>query len=569
MSYNETEIFNRIGVLVRWHNVIESWRSTLDSSLMSEIYTDFDNDDSSDRQSIKNVLSVMASQRSGLESEKAAAVSQVDEFITSHLSEMLDSPEKTVDKVVSDLIAAMNDASSTVDGNTVYNDPVATTNNNGETLTVYDEDGNNAGSATFDSVNQMARPGNYFRAVCVGDGQAGNETWAIHSSVLGEALTQAVTGEDWEWDAAGIERINIADATVGETDTGNVVSDASIDGLVRSVNADEDGKLYLATSRLVTVETIEEDEFNQLAFNFTTSPVFGDDTDTDGVVHITVDADPDDVTISGGVTAGITDLVLAGIGTGNVDSNDLIYVKITESGGTYTVDLYKNADRSTDKVATGSTTASLPDEITLSAVGGSGLTGTVTLDWFEADDDTIVIRPPKYHVKLYKSSARSTDDLRASASTLDPNLGSTVSLTDANGSTIAGTVTLTYADDDTNATLQLPYYLIHFYSDSDRESLVARAGSLAIADNLTIHEVNGSGLSGDIDLDSTSAVSNIELVVGYSAGDYFEFATDSLEEGTFQCFFRDNIGQVLPSTTGGTETVDDACPFQRSRARCS
>jgi hypothetical protein len=560
MAYDRTEIFNRLGVLVRWHNELEQLRSDIDSSLMSEVYTDFDNDDAEDRESIKRILDAMISQRSGLDGDKSTAVAQVQEFITNHLAELLNSPETSLEKVVDDLIAAMENASDTVDGNTVYNDPGASTNNNGESLTVYDTDGNSTGTATFDAVDQMARPDNYFRAVCVSDTQAGEETWAIHSSVLGEAPTQAVTAEDWDWDAAGIERINIAAADVEQTQGSGVISDASIEGLVRGVNADEDGNLYLSTSRLVTSSTLEEDEYNQLDFSFTTSPVFGDDTDTDGVVHITVDADPDTLTVVGGVTAGISGVRLAGVASGNLDSQGLLYVEVTESGGTYTVDLYKNIDRATagDKVATGTTT-SLPDEITLSEANGSGLAGTLTLDWHEADDDTILVRPPKYHVKLYRSSSRAEDDLLAYASTYGPNVyGSPLTLTAANDSTIAGTVTLTYTSDDTNATLQLPYYLIHFYSDSDRENLVARAGSLSAADNLDICEVNGSGLSGHIDLDGTSAVSNIVLTVGYSAGDYFEFATDSLEEGTFQSFFRDNIGQALPSVTNGTETVAES-----------
>lgn len=560
MAYDKAEIFNRLGVLVRWHNELEQLRSDIDSSLMSEVYTDFDNDDAADRESIKRVLDAMISQRSGMEGDKATAVSQVQEFITSHLSRLLNSPEGSLEKVLADLIAAMDGASDTVDGNTVYNDPVGTTNNDDESLTVHDEDGNVVGAAVIDAVDQMARPDNHFRAVCVADTQAGQEAWAVHSSVLGEAPTQVVTGEDWDWAAAGIQRINIDPADVQQTEGAGVVSDANILGLVRGVNADEDGNLYLSTSRLVTSSTIEEDEYNQLDFSFTTSPVFGDDTDTDGKMHITVDADPDSLTIVGGVTAGISGARLVGVASGNLDSQGLLYVKVTYSGGTYTVDLYKNIDRATagDKVATGTTT-SLPDEITLSQVNSSGLTGVLTLDWYQADDDTIVSRPPQYHVKLYKSSGRSDGDLRAYANTYDPNVyGSPIALTAANDSTIAGSVTLTYTSDDTNATLQLPYYLIHFHSDSDRENLVARAGSLAAADNLDIYEVNGSGLSGDIDLDGTSAVSNIVLAVGYTAGDYFEFATDSLEEGTFQSFFRDNIGQALPSVTNGSETVADS-----------
>ena len=193
----------------------------------------------------------------------------------------------------------------------------------------------------------------------------------------------------------------------------------------------------------------------------------------------------------GGTAAGISEVVLDGVVAANVDADGLLYVDITKSGSTYTVDLYKNIDRTTaaDKMATGSTTT-LPDEITLSEANSSGLTGTLTLDWYQATDDTIVIRPPKYHVKLYKSSARSDDDLRATASTFEANSGSTVSLAAEDDSTIAGTVTLTYTSDDTNVTLQLPYYLIHFCSDSDRENLVARAGNLTTGNDLPVHEVN-------------------------------------------------------------------------------
>ena len=42
MAYDATEIFNRLGVLINWHNKAETLRSDIDT-LMSEVYTDFDN----------------------------------------------------------------------------------------------------------------------------------------------------------------------------------------------------------------------------------------------------------------------------------------------------------------------------------------------------------------------------------------------------------------------------------------------------------------------------------------------------------------------------------------------
>jgi hypothetical protein len=562
VAYDKDKIFSRLGALINWHDKLETLRLDLGNSVMPEIYSDFNNSDTNDRESIQRIYELMVSQRTDLEGDGTNVVSQVEQFITEHLADILESPERTVEKVVKDLIEEMNTYGHDVEGNTVYNNPAAQTNV-AEQLAIYDEDGNSTGSATLDPVDQMARPDNYFRAVCVTDTNAGAETWTVHSSILGEAPTQAVTGEDWEWPGAGIVRLSIGDADVAETDPDNVVSDASVDGVVRGTNADEDGKLYLSTSRLVTAEALEEDEFNQVELSFTTYPVFGRDTDADGKVHITVDADPDAVTVSGGTTAAISDVVLAGVSDGNTDDASLIYVKVTESGGTHTVTLWKNIDRltSADKVASGSTSDALPATITLSEENSSGLTGRLVLDSYTAGDDTIVIRPPRYHVKLYKSSARIDDVLRAYASTLDPNIYSDpVSLTAVNDSNIAGTAALTYTSDDSNVTLQLPYYLIHFYSNSDRTDLVARAGTLSTPaqTGLEIYEVNDSGLSGQIDLDSSAEKDNIELNVGYSAGDCFEFATDSQEEGTFQSFFRDNIGQALPENTSGLETIPDS-----------
>lgn len=560
MAYDKATVFNRLGALVRWHGQIESFRSVLDADLMSEIYTDFGNSGPDDRQSIRRIYDQMELQRESMEADKHGVVAQVGQFITGPLAGLLGSPEKTVDKVVKDLIAAMNGAGDTVDGNTVYNKPASATNNDGEMLTVHDEEGDPAGAATLDAVDQMARPGNAIRAVCVADAQAGHETWAVYSSVLGEAPTQAVTGQDWRWPAAGIRRLNIAEAAVAQTGSGNVISDPDVQGVRRGVNADEDGVLYLATSRLVTANTVRQDEFNQLDFAFTTPPVFGEDTDTDGRLHVAIDADPDAMTVSGGATAAVSGVALAGVDDDNTDAHGLIYVKVTQSGGAHYVTLYRNIDRQTagDKVASGST-AGLPAQVTLSQENSSGLSGVLILESYQADDDTIVIRPPKYHVRLYRSADRGEEALRAHAATFDPNVyGSPIALAAANGSAIAGTVTLTYAKDDSDVTLQLPYYLIHFYADSGRENLVARAGSLSPGDGLPIHEVGGSGLSGTIDLDGIPAVSDIELAVGYSAGDHFEFATHSLEEGTFQSFFRDNLGHALPAVTNGTETVSDA-----------
>ena len=159
-------------------------------------------------------------------------------------------------------------------------------------------------------------------------------------------------------------------------------------------------------------------------------------------------------------------------------------------------------------------------------------------------------------MRLYKSSERTEDDLVAHAdSAFDPNTGGTISFTADNDSGITGTVYLQYAGDSETITYQPAFNLINFYSDSDRENLVARAGHTSTGTGLTIYEVGSSGISGTIDLDATGDDSDITLTVGYSVGDYVDFETHSLEEGTFQSFFRDNIGQALPSS--GSPTISD------------
>ena len=207
-------------------------------------------------------------------------------------------------------------------------------------------------------------------------------------------------------------------------------------------------------------------------------------------------------------------------------------------------------------MATGTTT-SLPDVVTLGEVNSSGLSGTAALASCLAADDTIVVRPPRYYVQLFNSPSGGGAHLRAEAITFDPNPGQTLALTPWGGSSITGTVYLTYTGDTPNITLQVAFYLVSFYSDSARTNLVARAGSRSTGNNLVVYPVNGSGLSGDIDLDSTAVKSNLSLGVGYSAGDSVEFDTNSLEEGVFQCFFRDNIGQALPAGTGNDVTIPD------------
>lgn len=82
------------------------------------------------------------------------------------------------------------------------------------------------------------------------------------------------------------------------------------------------------------------------------------------------------IEISGDASGFISNMVLDGL-----DSETTLYVKVEKDLGNYTVTLYSDVGMLT-AVASGSIVDSspLPDEITLSEVGGSGISGTVTLD---------------------------------------------------------------------------------------------------------------------------------------------------------------------------------------------
>ena len=91
------------------------------------------------------------------------------------------------------------------------------------------------------------------------------------------------------------------------------------------------------------------------------------------------------VTEAGDANDQLSDWVVTGANSGNTNAGEL-YWKLTDSAGTRTVDLYKNADgQSGNKVATGSRAGD--GVIVLSAVNGSGMAGFVTVAYTEDDTD--------------------------------------------------------------------------------------------------------------------------------------------------------------------------------------
>ena len=73
----------------------------------------------------------------------------------------------------------------------------------------------------------------------------------------------------------------------------------------------------------------------------------------------------------------------------NTDANGNLYGELTESGGTYTVTLYKSTGPLANKVAEGTTT-SATTTVTLSEQNSSGMSGTVDID-YDSGNNTLML----------------------------------------------------------------------------------------------------------------------------------------------------------------------------------
>jgi hypothetical protein len=266
-----------------------------------------------------------------------------------------------------------------------------------------------------------------------------------------------------------------------------------------------------------------------------------------------------------------------------------LYVSIQQSLNSdgsrdFTVELFNESDRGgSDLVATGTVNdisdTDLPVEITLEAETG-GVEGVITLNAFNSvqegeTDDTILIKVPRYFVRLYSAASRSEDDLVAEAVSYVPKVTGTEKLNlyvpgEESSSFDIGDVNLNYVQDNEAIELTVDFYTIDLYKadpddeDTTENDIVGRAGSLADLltggeTDLTFYPVNGSGLP-EVTVhvsDDTFDIDVVSAVVGYAAGDKFTFTTSTEDDGRFQTFLRDTYNKVFPSADGTAVTIPD------------
>jgi hypothetical protein len=229
------------------------------------------------------------------------------------------------------------------------------------------------------------------------------------------------------------------------------------------------------------------------------------------------------------------------------------------------VTLYKDIQRAS-KVAEGSTSDTLPADVTLTEQNSSGLSGSVSLYSFDDDDTEIVLAVPFYYVEVFSDSARLAGSLVAQAISFG-GTASGLTLSEVEDSGLSGSVDLDFKKEVHDIEVEVPMHFVRLYrqdpsgltEEEKAAELVALGGSAsASASGLELREVAGSGATGSVDLSYSADATGIVLQVGWQAGDKWTFKTTSDEAGTFQCFFRDQLAITLPSVTDGSETINDS-----------
>ena len=581
MAYDSTirqDVFKRMGVYIKWWYTLNDMKSTLDG-LLSNAITEFElgtSPSAEDKAAYEAFSIEIRRQKDELESLRQSVVNLVSSFFGTNVKALLSSPYSTPESVLDHLLDAMDDYDDQALQNTVAADATVTEDEDNSVLAA-------AGlSLSFGVTASQLAQDDRFALTCVDDSVVDQERWTLESARLGQYSGEVVTAKAVEWAAAGITGLTIPQAPVREaSDPSSKVSDWKLSGAVRGGNVAADGRVYLKFAAAPTL-TRENDELAQLtSFAFTTA-VFGDESDIDGKLYVSLVKEPASSDVLGGVVAQISEagLIIDGASASNTDNGTLYakVIKATSSGtSTYTVELYKDAARS-QKVATGSGSAAedeVPtDPIALAAYGGSGLTGKLTLAAFasveDATDESVLIKVPRYFVRVYRSSARGAEDLVAQGISYQPKPASSLSLTAASGFTTAGTVSLNYIQDNEEIVLTGVFHTIDAYRADPADSattdadIVARAGSLAnlltgSASDMPFFEVGGSGLrSASVDLAAVTVSGGYvaSAIAGFANGDKFTFQTSATEDSRFQTFLRDNFGKVFPSVSSGNEILE-------------
>jgi len=596
MSYTQEirdEVFERLGVYVAWWYELDSMKGTLDDRLndaitafnISHIGAGSDTPSDADKVAYEAFSAETHRQKSTLESLRYSVVNLVSDFLGVNVKDLLDAPYTSPSDLLNHLIDLMDDNGDTVEENTV--DVV----NIGSDLVEEDEDNSVLADDGLtlptldDPPTQLARDDS-FSLVCTDDSTVDHEQWTLYSGRLGQFSGQIVTDEEADWEVAGIEdlKVSVAPGHDPEGDTAAVdkVTDWKLAGAVRGTNIAEDGRVWLKFNAQQSFSD-EGDELGQVSNWDLNELTFGEDTDVEGKVYVSVVKEPSTYEVLGGTMAVLDASTIIIDDADETNTNEgTLYVKVSQTiNGSddtrdYTIELYSDSDR-TQLEASGSVTDVAEGEsaeIELTPETG-GVDGVVTLTAFNSTqdetDDTILIKVPRYFVRVYNSSSRSEDDLYAEGVSYAPKVTGTEKLDlfrpdQESSSYDVGDVNLNYVQDNEDIVLTVDFYTIDMYKadpDLDQttdDDIVARAGSYAnllteAATGLAFYPVNNSGLSGatvDLSTDTVEAGDVVSAVVGYANGDKFTFSTTSDDAGRFQTFLRETYNTVFPGSSSPT-----------------
>ncbi len=604
MSYTDEirdEIFERLGIYVQWWYELDAMKETLDDRLddaieafnISHVTAGTDKPSEADKVAYEAFSAEIHRQQSTLESLRYGVANLVSDFLGLNVKDLLASPYSSPSDVLSHLLDLMDDNDDKVEQNEV--DLVVV----GSDTVLEDEDNSvlEAEGLTLptldDPPTQLAR-NDCFSLVCSDDSTVGQERWTLNSGRLGQFSGQVVTGVETDWEATGISKLKVTAAPghdeFGDTAAMGKVTAWDLAGAVRGTNIAEDGKVWVRFNALRSFDD-DNDDLGQVSNWDLDDLVFGEDTDADGKVYVSVVKDPSTYQVLGGTKAvlDVSSIIIDLADDTNTDDGTL-YVKViqnVDTGGAtrdFTIELYSDSAR-TQLEASGTapdlTDEDLPVEIELTPETG-GVDGVITLNEFnstqDATDATILIKVPRYFVRVYRSASRAETDLYAEAVSYAPDTGSDtldLYLPDGEGSSYdVGEVSLNYIQDNEDIVLTVNFYTIDMYkadpddTDTTDDDIVARAGSYtnllteaSPTEGLTFYAVNNSGLS-DVTLDLSDADVSAGVVagavVGYAAGDTFTFATSTEDNGSFQTFLRDTFNAVFPAGTGTEVTVSDS-----------
>ena len=484
MSYDDgirDEVFEQLGAYVRWWYELDAMKGTLNGLLDDAIvaFNIIDAGEGSDRPSeadkvaYESFSAEVHRQQNALESLRCGVAGLVSGFLGLNVKDLLDAPCTSPNDLLDHLIDLMDDHDDRAEANTVARSAVTE-----------DED-NSVGSSdtgfslpALDAPTQFARD-DVFSLACSDDATVDGEQWTLHSGRRGPFSGRIATGTEVDWEAAGISGLLVS-AAPGRDAQGDAAAVAKVGGwalagAVRGTHVAADGRAWVRFNAQQSF-AVENDELAQASGWNLDDLVFGEDTDVDGKVYVSVVKAPSVCEVLGGTRASLdaSSIVIDGADETNT-ADGTLYVKVSQvfnSDDTrdFTIELHRVASRdqleasgSVENVAD----EDLPVEIALEAQSG-GVSARITLSAFRSTQDetdaTILIKVPRYRVRVYRSSGRSEEDLYAEGVSYVPSTGS-VALDlyrpgGAGSSYDAGDVTLNYIQDNETIELTVDFFTV-------------------------------------------------------------------------------------------------------------